>query len=90
MAWKIELSGGAEKALDKLDPQASRRILRFLRDRLAASDDPRELGKPLKGSRLGRLWRYRVGQYRLVADLRDDILTVLIVRIGHRRDVYRR
>lgn len=89
MGWTVEVSGGAAKALRKLHPQAAQRILRFLDDRLAQSEDPRALGKPLRGSRLGNLWRYRVGQYRLVADLQDDVLTILIVRIGHRRDVYR-
>lgn len=89
MGWKIELSGGADKALSKLDSQVSHRILRFLHDRLARMDDPRQLGKPLKGSRLGHFWRYRVGHYRIIADVQDEVLTVLIVRIGHRRHVYR-
>ncbi|WP_132998680.1 type II toxin-antitoxin system RelE family toxin [Luteimonas arsenica] len=89
MAWRIELSGAAEKALKRLDPHAKQRILRFLRDRLLPAEDPRRLGKPLTGTRLGNLWRYRIGDYRLVADLQDGTLTVLVVRIGHRREVYR-
>ncbi len=89
MGWKIELSGGAEKALSRLDTAVVRRILRFLHERLATADDPRQLGKSLTGSQLGNYWRYRVGDYRLVADVQDKTLVVLVVRIGHRRDVYR-
>jgi len=89
MGWRIELSSGAGKALDKLDGQASRRILRYLHERVAVADDPRQLGKPLKGSTLGNFWRYRVGDHRVVADIQDEVLTVLVVRIGHRRDIYR-
>lgn len=89
MAWKIDFSGGASKVLRKLDPQVANRILRFLHDRLAAEDDPRRLGKLLKSSTFGELWRFRVGRYRLIAKLQDEVLTVLIVRIGHRRDIDR-
>lgn len=89
MAWKIEISDGARKMLRKLDQEAARRILRFLKDQVAVLEDPRRIGKSLEGSTLGHYWRYRVGDYRIIADLRDEVVTVLIVRIGHRRDVYR-
>lgn len=89
MAWAVELSSLARKHLDQLDPPMARRILTYLNDRVSALDDPLQLGEPLKGSRLGNLWRYRVGDYRVVADLQDEVLCVLIVRIGHRREVYR-
>ena len=89
MGWRIEFSGAARKALDHLDPQAATRVLRFLRDRVACADDPRVLGKPLKGSKLGDLWRYRVGDYRVIADLRDNVMTVLVVRVAHRGEAYR-
>lgn len=89
MGWRIEFSGGASKALRRLDAPVVERILRFLHERLATADDPRQLGKPLTGSQLGNYWRYRVGDYRLVADVQDKVLVVLVVRIGHRRDVYR-
>lgn len=88
-AWAIEFSPGARKAIKQLDRQAAARIVTFLEQRVATARQPRELGKPLAGSRLGNLWRYRVGDYRVIADLRDDTLTVLVVRIGHRREVYR-
>jgi len=89
MGWKVELSPGADRDLDKLDPQHARRILRFLFQRVARLDDPRSIGEPLQGQRLGEFWRYRVGDYRLVCAIQDDCLLVLVVKIGHRRDVYR-
>jgi mRNA interferase RelE/StbE len=88
MAWQIEISRAARKSLRKIDPVAARRILRFLHDRIATADHPRVTGKPLEGSKLGNYWRYRVGHYRIIADLKDDVLTVLVVRIGHRSDIY--
>jgi mRNA interferase RelE/StbE len=89
MAWRIELSSGARKALDHLDKSTVHRLLRFLHERVAPAEHPRTLGKPLQGSRLGNLWRYRVGDYRIIADLQDHTWVVLVVRIGHRREVYR-
>ncbi|WP_028988644.1 type II toxin-antitoxin system RelE/ParE family toxin [Thermithiobacillus tepidarius DSM 3134] len=89
MAWKVELSSQAQKDLDQLDPQIARRILKFLSERVARLDDPRAIGEALKGSRLGEFWKYRVGDYRLIASIEDGRLTVLIVRIGNRREVYR-
>lgn len=89
MAWRIELSSQAQRNLRDLDPQDARRILRFLHERLARLDDPRSLGGPLKGTHLGGLWRYRLGDYRLIASIEDEILRVLILRVGNRREVYR-
>ena len=89
MAWRVEVSAAARKALSKLDRQAARSILQFLDDNVAKETDPRAAGKALSGSALGNLWRYRVGDYRVVADIQDSVVTVLVVRIGHRREVYR-
>ena len=89
MVWRVEISGGARKALSKLDQQASRRILTFLDTQVAQAADPRSVGKALSGSALGNFWRYRVGDYRVIADIRDELVTVLVVRVGHRGDVYR-
>ena len=89
MAWKIELDPAAERELDKLDPPVAKRILRFLYGRVAALDDPRSIGDALKGSRLGELWKYRVGDYRIIADIEDGALKILVVKIGNRRKVYR-
>lgn len=89
MAWRIELSGQAQKTLRSLDPPVAARLLRFLNDRVAPLEDPRSLGEALKGSTLGGLWKYRVGDYRLVASIEDQAVRILVVRIGNRRDVYR-
>lgn len=90
MAWKIELTKAAEKELDKLDPQIARRILMFLHGRVAPLEDPRSIGDSLTGSKLGEFWKYRVGSYRIVADIQDAKLQILIVRIGNRGKVYRK
>jgi len=88
LAWTIKLSEKAKKNLAKLDPPQARLITRFLHDRIGPSDDPRQYGISLSGN-LATLWRYRVGDYRIVCELKDDELIVLVVRIGHRRDIYR-
>ena len=89
MAWKVELDSAAERDLDKLDPQMARRILAFLHGRIAPLDDPRSIGEALKGSKLGDFWKYRVGDYRIIASIEDGALRVLVVKIGNRREVYR-
>ncbi|WP_262967328.1 type II toxin-antitoxin system RelE family toxin [Methylobacter psychrophilus] len=89
MAWKVEIDPAAERELDKLDPQIARRILAFLYERIAVLDDPRSIGEPLKGSKLGEFWKYRVGDYRIISSLEDNIMCVLVVKIGNRREVYR-
>jgi mRNA interferase RelE/StbE len=89
LAWKIEFSQSAARDLRKLDPQVSRRLIVYLRDRAAPSKDARALGQALKGDELGQFWKYRVGDYRLIAEIRDQRVLILIVRVGHRREVYR-
>ena len=89
MAWRIEFHPGAEKELSKLDRETARRILRFLRDRVATLEDPRSLVEAFKGPEVGRLWKYRMGDYRLICDIQDERVTILVIRVGHRRDVYR-
>ncbi|MCJ2113887.1 type II toxin-antitoxin system RelE/ParE family toxin [Methylobacterium sp. E-025] len=89
MACRIEFERSAERELDRLDREAAARILGFLRDRLSPLDDPRSLGEALKGSRLGGLWKYRVGDYRIIAAIDDATVRVVVVRIGHRRAIYR-
>ena len=88
MAWKIEYSDTALKQLRKLDRQIARRILDFMDERIAPADDPRQSGKALSGP-LRAFWRYRVGNYRVICDIQDGRLCVLVVEIGNRRDVYR-
>jgi mRNA interferase RelE/StbE len=89
MAWSVELSEAADRTLDKLDPQIARRILKFLDERVSRLDDPRSIGEALRGPKLGELWKYRVGDFRLICDLQDDRLLVLVLRVGNRREIYR-
>jgi mRNA interferase RelE/StbE len=87
LAWQIEFTEEAEKQLAKPDRQSARRITAFLRDRVATADDPRSLGKSLKGV-LREFWRYRVGDYRIICRIEGDRLLILVVRVAHRRNVY--
>ena len=89
MAWRIEFADSAAKQLRKLDPAVGRRITMFLRERVVPAKDPRTLGAALKGDELGQFWKYRVGDYRIIAEIRDREVRILVVRLGHRRDVYR-
>lgn len=89
MVWRIEYARAARKDVEGLDRQIAKRIRFFLEERLARLDDPRSLCEPLKGSNMGNFWKYRVADYRIIASLEDERVTVLVVRIGHRREVYR-
>ena len=89
MAYSVELSESADRELDKLDAQQAKRILKFLHERVAKLDDPRSIGEALHGSRLGEFWKYRVGDYRLICKIEDDRLIVLVLRVGHRKEIYR-
>jgi mRNA interferase RelE/StbE len=88
LAWTIDYTGTARKQLLKLDKQTARRIVDFMDERVAPLDDPRSTGKALSGP-LGGFWRYRVGDCRVICDIQDGALRVLVVDIGHRREVYR-
>lgn len=89
MAWTIELSNQAKKNLKQFDAQTTKRILSFLLERVATLDNPRNIGEALQGTKLGECWKYRVGDYRIVAELKDNVLCIVVVRIGHRREVYK-
>ncbi len=82
MIWKVEFDNRARKELRKLDKQSQDRVLKWLRENIATENDPRRLGKYLKG-RMKGLWRYRVGDYRIVTQIQDTEILVLVVRIGH-------
>ena len=90
MPWTSDVGERAAGELRKLDPQTRQRIMRFLSDRLARLKDPRAIGEALKGSKLGNFWKYRVGDYRIIADIDDGLVRILVVRVGNRRDIYRR
>lgn len=87
MAWKIRFTKSADKALRKLDKSTSARILDEIEE-ISALDDPRSRGKALTGT-LSGLWRYRVGDYRIVCDIEDGMMLILVVAVAHRREVYK-
>lgn len=89
LAWLIKFDDKAKKDLAAMDQTTARRITKFLRERVSPLDDPRSIGEALKGSKLGAFWKYRVGDYRIISDIEDGALRILVVRIGNRRDVYR-
>jgi mRNA interferase RelE/StbE len=88
LAWTIDYTQTARKQLKKLDKPAARRILDFMDNRVAKQEDPRSLGKALTGP-LGTLWRYRVGDYRVICEIHRSAVRILVIRIGHRGEVYR-
>ncbi|WP_199554381.1 type II toxin-antitoxin system RelE family toxin [Sandaracinobacteroides hominis] len=90
MAWRIEFADSAAKQLRKLDRQVATRILTFLNERVARLEDPRSIGEALRGRELGDFWKYRVGDWRIIADIEDGVMRITGVRLGNRREVYRR
>lgn len=89
MAWRIEFSEGAKKALSKLDKHVASRIVNFLKERVSQLSDPRSIGEALSGSRLGEFWKYRVGDFRIVCSIQDNAVVIYVIKLGHRRDVYK-
>ncbi|TCU13385.1 type II toxin-antitoxin system RelE family toxin [Rhizobium sullae] len=90
MAWRIKFERAAERELAKLGSDVAKRVLAFLHERVAKLENPRLIGEALKGSELGDFWKYRVGDYRIIANIEDQTVQILIVRIGNRRDIHRR
>ena len=89
MAWQIEFDKSAKKELAKLDRQVARRLIDFLKNRVLNLRDPRSVGQALRGSTLGEFWKYRVGDFRIIASIQDDRMIVLVLRLGNRSDIYR-
>ncbi|MGA2025161.1 MAG: type II toxin-antitoxin system RelE/ParE family toxin [Steroidobacteraceae bacterium] len=89
MAWTVSYTETARKQLRQLDRQIARRLVDFMDQRVAAQVDPRSTGQALTGPVLGSFWRYRVGDYRIICDIQDGALRVLVLGIGNRKDVYR-
>ena len=87
--WTIEFEPEAKRDLDKLDSTVRVRIFRFLYGRLAKLEDPRSIGEALRGSELGAYWKYRVGDYRIIASIQDKKMQIAVVRAGNRREIYR-
>jgi len=89
LAWTIDYADTARSQLRKLDKQTARRIVDYMDERIADLENPRSAGKALTGP-LGGLWRYRVGDCRVICDIQDGALRVLVVQVGNRRDVYQK
>jgi mRNA interferase RelE/StbE len=89
MAWKVELDPATERDLDRLDRQVAHRILKFLYERVSRLDDPRSIGSTLRGAEFGEFWQYRVGDWRVICKIEDELVTVLVLRIRHRSTAYR-
>ena len=89
MTWTVEIGDVAERQLRKLDRQVQKRILDWLDDRIEGCKNPRHFGEPLKGDKAG-FWRYRIGDYRVLCDIQNKHVVVLVLTIGHRRQVYRK
>ena len=88
MAWTVEFLPAAAKELRKLDRTVAARIIRTLEERIATLDDPRTVGSALVGEHAG-YWRWRIGDYRVIAKIEDERITILVIRVAHRREVYR-
>lgn len=87
--WELIIDPDAAKDLEDLDGAARKRIKKFFDERLSTLENPRSIGEALKGTRLGDLWKYRVGDHRIFARIDDHSVTVVVVKVGHRREVYR-
>jgi len=87
LAWKVRFEKRAKKELSSLDRQAQADIWQYLKDRIATEEDPKRFGQPLRHNLAG-LWKYRIGHYRVIADIQNQELVVLVVRVGHRKNVY--
>ena len=89
MGWTVEVSSFAEKQLRKLDRPIQKRLIDWLEDRIEACKSPRHFGEPLRGELAG-LWRYRIGDYRIICEIQDQQLVVLALAVGYRREIYLR
>jgi mRNA interferase RelE/StbE len=89
LAWTIRYTDSALKQLRKLDRSITKRLLEFMDERVAPQSNPRSVGHALTGPLEGAYWRYRVGDYRIICDIQDAVLCVLVIKIGHRKEVYR-
>jgi mRNA interferase RelE/StbE len=89
LAWKIEYTETARKQLRRFDKQVARRILDFMDERISGQGDPRGVGQALTGPAVGSYWRYRVGDYRIICDIQDGALRILVIEAGNRKEIYR-
>jgi mRNA interferase RelE/StbE len=88
LGWSIDFSTSAKKQLKSLDKQVAIRILKWLDVRISSGANPRLWGKQLQGNDMGDMWRYRIGDYRVLCIIKDNIVTVEVIAIGHRKEIY--
>jgi mRNA interferase RelE/StbE len=88
LPWRVRFEKRALKEMARLGSVDQERIARFIRDRIEARDNPREVGEALAGPFAG-YWKYRIGDYRIIASIDDDAVTIIVIRIGNRREIYR-
>ena len=86
LGYQVEFEKGAQKTLKKMDKHQSLLIMGWIKKNLVNCTDPRQHGKGLVANRSGE-WRYKIGDYRLIVDINDEIVTILILEIGHRKDI---
>ena len=89
MVWTVKISDKAKKQLSRLDKSAAKRIINFLQERIAPNEDPRSIGRALKGGEFGGYRRYQIGSYRVITKIKDNELCVLVVKVGHRKSIYK-
>ena len=89
MIWTVEYAASVRTSVRRLTPDVRQRIRRYIEQRLASLDDPRQLGAPLRGTQFADLWRFRVGDYRIIVRLEHARLIILVLAVAHRREVYR-
>ena len=89
MVWKIKYLKSVQKNIRKIEHKERERVRKYLENQIANSDNPRRFGKALKGNQ-SEFWRYRVGDHRIICELNDISATILVIRIGHRKDVYKK
>lgn len=88
MSWTIEITDTAKRQLKKMDKPIARKIADYMSDYISQLPDPRAIGKPLTGNQLGSFWRYRLGDYRVICDIQDNKLIILVISTGHRSNIY--
>lgn len=89
MVWKIEYLKSIQKEVRKIDRASQKKIREYLEVKVANMENPRDIGKALKGE-MKELWRYRIGDYRAICEIQDNTITVLVIHIGHRKNVYKK
>lgn len=89
MVWTIKYDENVLKSLSKMDKPIAKRILDFMTKRVSTLENPRTIGEALRGDKLGDYWKYRVGDYRIITHIEDNVMTIMVLRVGNRRDVYK-